>query len=68
MPIYEYHCKKCDKKFDSYNTEFVTSESDNGTECPNCKELAERIPISVTGQPVFIGKGFYSTEYPKHKK
>lgn len=67
MPIYEYHCKKCDKKFDSYKTEFLSSEDDKGAECPKCKEMGERIPISETSQPIFKGSGFFATDY-KNKR
>ncbi|MFO7557491.1 MAG: zinc ribbon domain-containing protein [Desulfobacterales bacterium] len=31
MPIYEYHCKKCDKNF-----EYLVFGSDEPTGCPSC--------------------------------
>jgi len=33
MPLYEYHCKKCDKKFEALVS---FSKADGPIKCPNC--------------------------------
>lgn len=39
MPIYEYHCLKCNAKFELLRR---MRESDDAVECPECKSLAQR--------------------------
>ena len=33
MPIYEYECKECGKRFESYRG---ISDSDSNVQCPKC--------------------------------
>lgn len=40
MPIYEYFCKKCDKKFELRRP---FSQSKDPAECPVCNTAAERV-------------------------
>ncbi len=57
MPIYEYECSECAKKFElrrSFNDE-------SQVYCPDCKCEATRIfsPVPI----IFKGSGFYTTDY-----
>ena len=57
MPIYEYHCDKCDK-----NIELVKkfSEADTAT-CPTCKSFLKR---QVSQSSFHLkGTGWYKTDY-----
>jgi putative FmdB family regulatory protein len=40
MPIYEYSCTKCNKKFELMRS---LSRSTEGASCPKCENRAERI-------------------------
>ncbi len=43
MPIYEFHCKACDK-----DSELLVRSSDwQGTRCPNCKSTKLEKKLSV---------------------
>ena len=62
MPIYEYHCKNCDVKF-----EYLKSISESKpTKCPKCDKEAEKL-ISNLGGLKFNGSGFYINDYKKEK-
>lgn len=57
MPLYEYHCKKCDHNFDVQH-----SPGKNGWhKCPRCKGKAARIFSPPT--LIFKGSGFHVTDY-----
>ncbi len=59
MPIYEYECSHCRRRF-----EVRQSFSDEAaTECPECGVLARRLfhPVGI----IFKGSGFYSTDHGK---
>ena len=59
MPIYQYHCPKCNLKF-----ELKQSFSDESmVACPKCQNGAKRLfsPVPV----IFKGPGFYSTDNRK---
>jgi putative FmdB family regulatory protein len=59
MPIYQYHCPKCNLKF-----ELKQSFSDESmVACPKCQNGAKRLfsPVPV----IFKGTGFYSTDNRK---
>ncbi len=43
MPIYEYECTKCDKKFELMRS---MSRADESASCPHCKGEAKRV-VSV---------------------
>jgi len=49
MPIYEYHCKKCDQVF-----EYLVFGSDEPTACPSCKGKKVSRMMSACG---FKSKG-----------
>jgi putative FmdB family regulatory protein len=59
MPVYQYHCPKCNLKFDlkqSFSDESMVA-------CPKCQNGAKRLfsPVPV----IFKGSGFYSTDNRK---
>jgi putative FmdB family regulatory protein len=66
MPTYEYHCQKCDKNFEA----FQSMRDKAFTECP--KELC-RLPkwghgkvkrlLGTGAGIIFKGSGFYITDY-----
>jgi putative FmdB family regulatory protein len=59
MPIYQYHCSKCNFKF-----ELKQSFSDESSVCcPKCQNGAQRLfsPVPV----IFKGSGFYVTDNRK---
>ncbi len=61
MPIYVYHCKKCDKTH-----EIIQRMSDKPIEKCECGGDMEKMITSAT--PHFKGSGFYETEYKKKKR
>ncbi len=44
MPIYEYECKKCDKKFELRRN---IADSDKEIKCPKCGEESPKRVFSV---------------------
>jgi len=59
MPIYQYHCPKCNLKF-----ELKQSFSDESmVACPKCQNGAKRLFSAVP--VIFKGTGFYSTDNRK---
>ncbi|MDJ0830872.1 MAG: zinc ribbon domain-containing protein [Desulfobacterales bacterium] len=48
MPIYEYHCEKCDRDF-----EYLVLGNDN-PDCPNCNSKKVSRLMSICG---FVSKG-----------
>jgi len=57
MPLYEYRCKKCKKKFDMLQK--INSEPLN--ECIYCKGPVEKLISRSSFQ--FKGSGWYITDY-----
>ncbi len=63
MPLYEYHCEKCDKVFEALRP---LRESDAPTPCPDCGSDADRIlPTSFSARS--WGKG-YPQRVPFHQR
>lgn len=60
MPLYEYECEACGKRFEK-----IQKFSDPHVDvCPNCgKGPVKKLPSSPAIQ--FKGSGFYITDYPK---
>jgi putative FmdB family regulatory protein len=60
MPLYEYECESCEKRF-----ERIQKFSDPPIDvCPNCgKGPVKKLPSSPAIQ--FKGSGFYITDYAK---
>ncbi len=61
MPIYEYHCKKCNKNFEEW---LKVSEAEKDQQCPDCGTLSSRF-VSQTSF-VLKGGGWYVSEYGKN--
>ncbi len=60
MPLYEYECDACHRRFERIR-KFSDPPVD---ECPNCgKGPVRKLPSSPAIQ--FKGSGFYITDYPK---
>lgn len=59
MPVYEYRCEKCGKRFDQYRT--VASRS--AARCPECGGRGRKVfrPVGI----IFKGPGFYVTDHRK---
>jgi putative FmdB family regulatory protein len=66
MPTYEYHCEKCGKNFDAYQS----MRDEAFRECP--KELCQRAKwghgkvkrlLGTGAGLIFKGSGFYITDY-----
>lgn len=62
MPIYEYHCPKCQKIFEEW---VHISEGQSTVPCPDCGTEAQRI-MSETSF-VLKGSGWYVTDYGYRK-
>ena len=59
MPLYEYNCINCRRKFDR----IIRNAPDRDqVKCPECGKPVKR-QISRTSPPVFSGSGFYKTDY-----
>ncbi len=61
MPIYEFHCQKCNTTFEEW---LKMSEEKEPQICPECNALAQR-QVSQTSF-VLKGSGWYVTEYGKN--
>ncbi len=66
MPTYEYHCEKCGKNFDAYQS----MKDDAFKTCPKEKcqleewgEGAVKRQIGTGAGLIFKGSGFYITDY-----
>ena len=62
MPIYEYECGNCSRRFDLKQGFDDIPEA----ECPQCKETARRVfhPAPI----IFKGSGFYVTDHRPDRK
>jgi putative FmdB family regulatory protein len=60
MPTYDYHCEKCDKTFEV----FQSMTARRLTKCPDekCKGKVKRLLGTGAGL-IFKGSGFYETDY-----
>ena len=56
MPIYEYHCKDCDRVF-----EMLIKDRSDKPECPFCEGRVKRV-MSRFGMEL-KGSGFYRNDY-----
>lgn len=59
MPLYEYECLKCKKRFERIQ-KFSDPPMEN---CPTCRGLVSRVLSSPAFQ--FKGSGWYATDYAK---
>jgi len=59
MPTYDYRCKKCDHRWEA----FQSIKAEPIKKCPTCgKKSAERV-IGPGAAVIFKGSGFYQTDY-----
>ncbi|MEQ4488766.1 MAG: FmdB family zinc ribbon protein [Dehalococcoides mccartyi] len=60
MPIYEYECEKCLRRFEMKRH----FGEDGASPCPHCGSMARRLfsPVPI----VFKGSGFYVTDSRKN--
>ena len=59
MPLYEYECQKCHKRFERLR-QFSDPQV---TKCPKCKGRVEQVISAPAVQ--FKGSGWYVTDYAK---
>lgn len=64
MPIYEYHCPRCERTFEAIH--FRANADTAWATCPECKGPAPKIASAAT--PHFKGTGFYATDYKRTDK
>ena len=62
MPIYEYECTSCGRRFE----EIEHFDSPTRRKCPVCGHTAHRMMPTGVGL-VFKGSGFYATDYAGKK-
>ena len=60
MPTYEYECKKCEHRFEA----FQSMSDDPLKTCPECKGEVRRL-IGAGAGIIFKGSGFYVTDSRK---
>lgn len=63
MPTYDYICTKCGDKFEH----FQNINSEPLKMCKKCNGKLKRL-IGTGVDPIFKGKGFYSTDYKPKKE
>ena len=61
MPIYEYHCKHCEKDFDVFKK--ISDSADE--KCPECNKKMKKL-VSAAGFQL-KGTGWYKTDYASKK-
>jgi putative FmdB family regulatory protein len=59
MPRYNYHCPKHGDFLESRHVE----DRKDPAKCPECECLSDYAPTFETQPPVFVGSGFYETDY-----
>ena len=63
MPLYQYHCQRCDEVFEALRP---VRESDQPAPCPACGRNAERI-MPTSFAPMSF-KGGYAQRVPFHHR
>ncbi len=63
MPTYEYECKKCNHRFEKFQS--ITAEPLKT--CPECSGELKRL-IGLGAGIIFKGSGFYCTDYKDTKQ
>jgi putative FmdB family regulatory protein len=59
MPTYDYECKKCDHRWELFQS--ITAKPVR--KCPECGKLSARRVIGPGAGIIFRGSGFYQTDY-----
>lgn len=64
MPTYEYECKKCQRRFEEFQSIMARPLKRIKTDCAQCENNAPVRRLIGTGSAVlFKGSGFYETDY-----
>lgn len=64
MPVYEYHCRKCDHRFEEM-TRMTSSREEVGPTCPKCDAAGSERVLSVFAvSSEAAGKASSSAEMP----
>lgn len=58
MPTYEYLCRKCEEKFEKFQSMLAIPVKT----CPKCRGKVDRL-IGTGAGILFKGSGFYQTDY-----
>lgn len=61
MPFYNFECKDCG----NFVARRKVDERKNPIPCPKCGKLSKYSPTFETQPPIFVGSGFYQTDYKK---
>lgn len=59
MPTYDYECKKCDHRWEL----FQSIKANPARKCPECGKLSAKRVIGPGAGIIFRGSGFYQTDY-----
>lgn len=59
MPTYDYRCKKCDHRWET----FQSIKAEPTKSCPTCKKKSAERVIGPGAAVIFKGSGFYQTDY-----
>lgn len=59
MPTYEYVCRKCDHRFERFQSIMAKPIR----KCPNCGKTSVQRLIGAGAGIIFKGSGFYQTDY-----
>jgi putative FmdB family regulatory protein len=59
MPTYEYLCKGCDHRFETFQS--ITASALK--KCPKCNKKRLQRVIGAGAAVIFRGSGFYQTDY-----
>ncbi|MEK7994972.1 MAG: zinc ribbon domain-containing protein [Planctomycetota bacterium] len=59
MPTYEYVCRKCEHRFER----FQSIKAGPVRKCPSCGKASAQRLVSAGGGIIFKGSGFYETDY-----
>jgi putative FmdB family regulatory protein len=61
MPVYEYFCESCQKKFERVKSVRVSDKERDNDICA-CGKKAKLVP-SRPGHPILVGSGFFCNDY-----
>jgi len=59
MPTYEYVCRKCEHRFERFQS--ITAKPIR--KCPSCGKAGAQRLVSAGAGIIFKGSGFYETDY-----
>lgn len=62
MPVYDYKCNKCNIIIELYVHSNLHDQY-----CKNCHEKLVKVFSSTKNKPIFLGTGFYESDYKRKK-